>query len=152
MFSLHALVIYSLLTMPTTLHLCGLIAWSEEQQVKAGELTLTNSCPVWPEREELFRKLQFGFLHRSVLPHANVLALADYWQTREGGMCSPRRDMSAAWMYQGSMLLITLQSLQELAIDRCVVHSLPPYHWITACIMLTSIRAVTGSMHIVANG
>lgn len=55
----------------------------------------------------------------------------------KGGMRSLRRDMSAAWMYPGSMLLITPQSFQELAIDRlpfsfsffCLVRSLPPpYH------------------------
>ena len=53
---------------------------------------------------------------------------------------SLRRDMSAAWMYQTSIHLITLQSIQELAIDRYFLHSLPPYHWITVHIMLTSIQ------------
>jgi len=60
--------------------------------------------------------------------------------------------MSAAWMYQGSILLITPQSLQELAIDHFSVLSLPPYHRMTGHITPTSIRAATGSMHSVANG
>lgn len=38
MFSLHALVIYSLLTMATTLHVCRLITWLKEEQVKAWRL------------------------------------------------------------------------------------------------------------------
>lgn len=60
-----------------------------------------------------------GFLHSSVHPQPNVLALSLFIDTPEkGGMRSLRRDMSAAWMYPGSMLLITPQSFQELAIDR----------------------------------
>lgn len=60
-----------------------------------------------------------GFLHSSVHPQPNVLALSIFIDTPEkGGTRSLRRDMSAAWIYQGSMLLITPQSFQELAIDR----------------------------------
>lgn len=65
---------------------------------------------------------------------------------------SPRSDTSAAWMYSGSMHLITRRSIHELAIDRYFLHPAPPYRRVSVHIMLTSIQAVTDKMHIVANG
>lgn len=160
MFSLHALVIYSLLTMATTLHVCRLITWLKEQQVKAlNWLTLYKWLSTW--MCESFVAALIG-ISSQFSPSTGKRALAPLflltcerwshgWPT-SSIYNSPRRDTLAAWMYQGSMRLITLQSIQELAIDRYFLHSVPPYCWITVHIMLTSIRTVTVSMHIVANG
>lgn len=152
-FFLNDLVIYSLLTMATTLHLMlfdYLVEWragkNKENDWHSRMAVLLNLNMMW-NFPRSFKRCFFTVSTGKCVNH-----LWNYWHAWDRGMCSLRKYTSAPWMHQGSMLLITVQSFQELAIDHWFVLSLHPCHEVMGRIMLTSIRTATGSIHSVANG